>query len=253
MTHRWAYRRWDGSQRSSVEEIDELFSDLADDLLYHGDPDAALRRLLNSGFQRPDGERVQGLRELMERLRRSRQEELERGDLGGAFHEIAQELDEVVAEERQGLDELAADAAASADERRRQVTDEVVAERRVQLDLLPEDLASKVRGLQQYEFTSSVAREHFEQLMERLREEVARSWFDQMADAMTNPDRAQMERVRQMLDALNRMIERRPGGPRLPLARAAGPAPGPGRVALRGHGPALAGGAPGREPPPGRP
>ncbi len=65
MTHRWAYRRWDGIQRATVDEIDDLFSDLADDLLYHGDPDAALRRLLNAGFRRPDGDRVQGLRDLM--------------------------------------------------------------------------------------------------------------------------------------------------------------------------------------------
>ena len=215
MTHRWAYRRWDGSQRSTLDEIDDLFSDLADDLLYHGDPDAALRRLLNSGYQRPDGDRVQGLRELMERLRRRRQEELEGGDLGGAFHEIAQELDEVVAEERHGLDQLAEDARASGDERRQQVTDEVVNERRLQLDLLPEDLASKVRGLQHYEFTSSTARQHFEELMERLRQEVARSWFDQMADSMANPDPARLEQVRHMLDALNRMIEQRDRGEEL--------------------------------------
>jgi len=212
VTHRWAYRRWDGSQSGAVDDIDELFSDLADDLLYHGDPDAALRRLLNSGYRRPDGEQVQGLRELLERLRRSRQEELERGDLGGAFHEIAQELDEVVAEERTGLESLADEARASNDERRRQVTDEVVAERSMQLDLLPGDLAAKVRGLQAYEFTSSSAREHFEELLERLRQEVARSWFDQMAEAMANPDPAQMERARQMLDALNRMIEQRERG-----------------------------------------
>ena len=81
MTSRWSYRRWDGSQRGFEDEVDALFSELADDLLYHGDPDAALRRLLTSGFRRPDGERVQGLREMMERLRRQRQEELERGDL----------------------------------------------------------------------------------------------------------------------------------------------------------------------------
>ncbi len=215
MTRRWAYRRWDGTQTSSVDEIDDLFSDLADDLLYHGDPDAALRRLLNSGFRRPDGERVQGLRELMERLRRRRQEELESGDLGGAFHEIAQELDEVVGEERRGLQDLADEARESGDERRRQVTDEVVTERRLQLDLLPEDLASKVRGLQHYEFTSSAARQHFEELMERLRQEVARSWFDQMADSMANPDPEQLERARQMLDALNRMIEQRERGEEL--------------------------------------
>jgi uncharacterized protein with von Willebrand factor type A (vWA) domain len=215
MTHRWAYRRWDGTQRATVDEIDDLFSDLADDLLYHGDPDAALRRLLNAGFRRPDGDRVQGLRELMERLRQRRREELERGDLGGAFHEIAQELDEVVAEERAGLESLSAEAQSSGDERRRQVTEEVVAERRMQLELLPPDLAAKVRGLQAYEFTSSVAREHFEELLERLRQEVARSWFDQMAEAMTNPDPAQLERVRQMLDALNRMIEQRQRGEEL--------------------------------------
>jgi hypothetical protein len=72
MTSRWSYRRWDGTQRGFEDEIDALFSELSDDLLYHGDPDAALRRLLNSGFQRPDGERVQGLREMMERLRQQR-------------------------------------------------------------------------------------------------------------------------------------------------------------------------------------
>jgi uncharacterized protein with von Willebrand factor type A (vWA) domain len=42
-----------------------------------------------------------------------------------------------------------------------------------------------------------------------LKEEVAKSWFDQMADAMTNPDPEQLERTRQMLDSLNRMIEQR--------------------------------------------
>ncbi len=215
MIHRWSYRRWDGSQRSTIDEIDDVFSEMADDLLYHGDPDAALRRLLNSGYRRPDGERVQGLRELMEQLRRRRQEELESGDLGGSFHEIAQELNEVVAEERRGLGDLAEQARASGDERRQQVTDEVVAERSMQLDLLPEDLASKVRGLQAYEFTSSEARQHFEDLLERLRQEVARSFFDQMAQSMADPDPAQLERVRQMLDALNRMIEQRQQGEEL--------------------------------------
>ena len=212
MTSRWSYRRWDGTQRGFEDEIDALFSELSDDLLYHGDPDAALRRLLNSGFQRPDGERIQGLREMMERLRQQRQQELERGDLGGAFDEIAQELEQVIAEERAGLEALAEEARNSGDERRQEVTDEVVAERGVELELLPPDLAGRVRGLQQYDFTSSEAREHFEQLMERLREEVAKSWFDQMSEAMTSPDPEQLERVRQMLDALNRMIEQREAG-----------------------------------------
>ena len=92
------------------------------------------------------------------------------------------------------------------------MTDEVVAERSVELDLLPQDLAGRVRGLQNYDFVSSEAREHFEQLLEKLREEIAKSFFDQMSEAMTNPDPEQLERVRQMLDALNRMIEQREQG-----------------------------------------
>jgi uncharacterized protein with von Willebrand factor type A (vWA) domain len=77
---------------------------------------------------------------------------------------------------------------------------------------LPPDLAGRVRGLQHYDFVSSEAREHFEQLLEKLREEIAKSYFDQMADALSNPDPEQLERVRQMLDALNRMIEQRQQG-----------------------------------------
>ncbi len=215
MTRRWDYSRWDGTQRGFEDEVDSLFGQLADDLLYHGDPDAALRRLLTSGFRRADGERVQGMRELMERLRRRRQEELEKGDLGGVFGEIAQELEEVLATERAGLDSLAEEARTSGDQRRQEVTEEVVNERTLQLDLLPEDLAGRVRGLQEYDFTSSEAREHFEQILERLREEIARSWFDQMADSLTNPDPEQLERARQMLDALNQMIEQRERGEEL--------------------------------------
>src|SRR5271167_1327015 len=121
MTNRWSYRRWDGSQRGFEDEVDELFSELSDDLLYHGDPDAALRRLLNSGFERADGERIQGLRELLERLRQQRQEELNRGHLGGGFEEIAKVLEEVIAEERVGLENLAEDARNSGDDRRQEV------------------------------------------------------------------------------------------------------------------------------------
>jgi uncharacterized protein with von Willebrand factor type A (vWA) domain len=212
MTRRWQYSRWDGTQRGFEDEVDSLFGQLADDLLYHGDPDAALRRLLNAGFRHPDGERVQGMRELMERLRRRRQEELERGELGGAFHEIARELEEVISTERSGIDELARQARESGDDRRRQVTEEVAAERQLQLEMLPEDLAGRVRGLQEYEFTSSEARERFEELLEKLREEIARSWFDELSEAMTNPDPQQLEHMRQMFDALNRMMEQRERG-----------------------------------------
>lgn len=212
MSDRFSYRRWDGTQDGFDPEADWLFGRISDDLLYHGDPEAALRRLMNAGFDLPDGTRVEGLRELMERLRWRREQELERYDAGGAYEQVAAELAEVLAEERAGLEDLAAEARRSGDERRIAVTEEVVAERSLQLDLLAPDLAGRLRGLQAYEFTSERAREHFEELVGRLKDQVAKSWFDQMSGALSDPDPEHQARVRECLDALNRMLEQRERG-----------------------------------------
>ncbi len=189
-----------------------MLSEINDDLLYHGDLNAALRRLLNSGFEDRNGEHVQGVRELMERLRQQRRERLEQHDLGGVYDDIAQQLREVVDTERQALDDLAREAAASGDARRREVTDDAVAERRAQLDLLPPDLSGLVRELSQYDFTSSEARERFEELTQQLREQLAQRWFDQMAGAMSDVSPEAMARTKDMLAELNRMLEDRAAG-----------------------------------------
>ena len=190
MTWRFDYRRWDGTQDSLIDDTDSVLSQLTDDLLANGDLHEALQRMLNRGWRTPDGEQVQGLRDLLDQLRLEREEQLDRGDLGGAYREVAEELQQVLSEERIGIEQLEADARDSGDQRRQEVTDEVAAERRMQLDLLPSDLAGMVRGLQSYEFVSSEARQHFEDLVERLREEVARTYFEQMSEALANPDPA---------------------------------------------------------------
>jgi uncharacterized protein with von Willebrand factor type A (vWA) domain len=198
MTWRFSYRRWDGTQDALVDDTDSILSQLTDDLLANGDLHEALQRMINRGWQTPDGDRVQGLRDLLDELRLEREDELDRGDLGGAYREVAEELRQVIEEERAGIDDLE--------------SDEVANERRMQLDLLPNDLSGMVRGLQEYPFVSSEARQHFEELMERLREEVARTYFDQMSEALSNPDPEQLAHMREAFDALNRMLEQREAG-----------------------------------------
>src|SRR5215210_1853033 len=119
------YSRWDGSQVGFDLDADAILAEVTDDLLYHGDLNAALRRMLQSGFRDRDGERVQGMRELLEKLRRKRREELERHDLGGVYEDIAQQLRDVVDMERSGIDDLEQEAQASGDERRREITEDV--------------------------------------------------------------------------------------------------------------------------------
>jgi uncharacterized protein with von Willebrand factor type A (vWA) domain len=208
---RWAYRRWDGTQEGRFA-ADDLFGEIADDLLYHGDPEAALRRLLMGGFRRRDGERVLGLRELIERVRKRREAALRRYDPNGTFRQVREALQQILDTERRALDRLEADAEASGDPRRMETARQTVNERRLEHGTLPDHLAGQLRALEHYEFVSSEAKRAFDELLERLREQVARAWFDQMAEALSNPDPQALERVRQALDALNRMLDQRARG-----------------------------------------
>lgn len=207
------YSRWDGTQVGFDLDADAVLAEINDDVLYHGDLNAALRRLLQSGFEDRNGERVTGMQELMEKLRRQRRDRLERYDVGGVFGDLADRLREIVDLERAALDELARDADQSGDVRRKEVTDEAVAERRLQLDLLPPDLAGQVRHLtDHYDFTSSEARERFEALTDELREQLAQRWFNQMAGAMSDVSPEALAHTKDMLAELNQMLADRAAG-----------------------------------------
>jgi uncharacterized protein with von Willebrand factor type A (vWA) domain len=206
------YSKWDGTQTGFEFDAEDLLAELTDDLLYHGDLNAALRRLMQQGFRDRNDERVSGLRELLEKLKRRRRDELDRYDLGGVYDDIAERLRDVVDTEREGINRFEQDARSSGDQRRRDIADQVAAERRMQLDLLPPDLAGTVRELQSYEWTSDEARQQFEELMDQLRQEVVQSYFNQMSGALQNIDPAQLQRTKDMFDALNRMLEQREAG-----------------------------------------
>ncbi len=206
------YSRWDGTQVGFELNADDVLSQVTDDLLYHGDLNQALRRMLQQGFRDRNGERVAGMRELLERLRRRRKDELSRYDLGGVYDDIAERLREVVGMERSGIDQLVDEARRSGDQRRQDITEEVAAERRTQLDLLPPDLAGQVGALQEYEWTSSEARERFDELLDALRRELMQSYFNRMAGAMSDTSPEQLQRTKEMLNSLNELLEMRQRG-----------------------------------------
>jgi uncharacterized protein with von Willebrand factor type A (vWA) domain len=209
MPSRFTYSRWDGTQTGFDLGADEVLAQVTDDLVYHGDMNAALRRMLQDGLKDRMGERVAGIRELLERLRERRREELARHDLGGVYDDIAQQLRDVVDEERAALDALEEAARRSGDQRREDVVGAAMAERRMHLDLLPPDLAGQVRSLSEYDFASGEARQRFEELVDRLRQEMVRSQFNQMSEAMSDIGPEELARLKDMLSALNAMLDRR--------------------------------------------
>ena len=212
MAQRFTYSRWDGTQRGFDLDAAGLLEEITDDLLYHGDVNAALRRLMQQGMTDRDGRRLDGLRDLMRRLREERQDRLDRHDLGGVYREIADELDDIVDEERHAVEQATAEAERSGDERRAQNARDAAAERQFRLDMLPDDLAGKVRELGAYDFESAEAQRRFEQLLERLRQQLMQQAVDQMSSAMQNMSPDDMQRMKDMMSALNDMIDRRERG-----------------------------------------
>jgi uncharacterized protein with von Willebrand factor type A (vWA) domain len=214
--HHWRYSVWDGSQTGFDLDAETILDEIADDLLYHGDLNAALRRLMQQGFQDRNQERVMGMQDLMERLRQRRQDELGRYDLGGVYADIAERLDEVVDMERDGIerrqDQARQETAETGESRRQDIVDQLAEQRRQELDELPPDLAGKVRALQDYDFMDDDARAAFEELLDELRQELLRSTFNQMQDALQNMSPEQMQRMKDMLAELNQMLEQRAAG-----------------------------------------
>nr|AGC71338.1 long form Mg-chelase associated protein [uncultured bacterium A1Q1_fos_515] len=212
MAARFTYSRWDGTQRGFDLDADALFDELTDDLLYHGDVNSALRRLMQQGMRDRNGDRLQGLRELMDKLRQERADRLERSDLGGVYQEIASELDDIVDEERHAIDNATAEAERSGDERRAEHARDAAMDRNFRLDMLPNDLAGKVRELSSYDFESAEAAQRFEQLMDKLRQQLMQQMVDQMSSAVQNLTPEDMQRTKDMLAALNEMLEKRANG-----------------------------------------
>jgi uncharacterized protein with von Willebrand factor type A (vWA) domain len=209
---RYHYSRWDGTQVGFELDAYDVFGEITDDLLYHGDLNAALRRMLQSGFEDRNGEQLMGLREMLEKLRRRRRDQLEKFNLGGVYDDIAQELRDVVDMERSSLDELASEARRSGDARRQELTEQVVGERQLQLDMLSPDLAGQVKDLQEYEFTSSEARERFDELVDRLRQQIMQQYVDRLSGSMQNMSPEDLRRMKDMMGALNHMLEQRQRG-----------------------------------------
>ena len=212
MTRSFSYSRWDGTQTGFDLDADSLLSEMTDDLLYHGDLHAAMRRMLQQGFQDRNGEQLMGLREMLEQLRKRRREELDRHDLGGVYDDIAEKLTEIVEQEKEGIERRVDEAQQSGDQRRQEIVEDLAGDRRRDLEELPPDLASRVRALQEYDFMDDAARQRFEELMEELKQQLLESYFNQMSEGMQDMSPERMQRMKDMLADLNQMLEQRERG-----------------------------------------
>jgi uncharacterized protein with von Willebrand factor type A (vWA) domain len=194
----YRYSRWDGTQKLDLD-ADELLSAMADDLLADGDPWRALRRLMQQGARMPEGQRMPGLKDLLDRLRRQKQQRLDRYDLGSSLEDITKKLEEVVQTERQGIKDRTPEGPQRA-------------QREQKLDAIPPDPAGRLRDLQQYDFVSPEAKQKFDELLASLRQQMMQPMFNSMQQALQNMSPQDLARMRDMMQDLNRMLRQKADG-----------------------------------------
>src|SRR3990172_9052299 len=105
MVIRYRYTEWDGSQEIPPLDPDDILNALTDDLMNFGDLQHALRNLLQRGMRNPMGQRMQGLRDLLQQLRQQRRATLDRFNLSSVFEDIQRRLQDILDKERNTLEQ----------------------------------------------------------------------------------------------------------------------------------------------------
>ncbi|MBW0090666.1 VWA domain-containing protein, partial [Pseudonocardia sp. KRD-188] len=155
-------------------------------------PRTALQELLRRG-----AENRRGLDELTREIwqRRSRLQRENR--LDGTLQEVRELLQRALDAERDSLGRQDSDDARF---------------REMQLDALPSDTGGAVRELGEYDWQSPDAREAYEEIRDLLGREMLDQRFAGMKQAMENATPQDVERIREMLDALNDLLANHAAG-----------------------------------------
>ena len=183
------YGAWHGGPDPLAPPYDirEALDEIGDDVLAGSSPRAALNRLLRQGINGRDG-----LDALRRKARQQAREMRNRGRLDGTLEEVRKLLDEAVEAERRALFPDPDDAARMAE---------------AELDALPRDTARAVRQLADYQWRSPEARAAYEQIQDMLRQEVLDAQFAGMRNALQNATPEDLQRIRDMMSALNDMLD----------------------------------------------
>ena len=184
---RYGEWRGGGDPLAPPYDVTDAMDALGDDVLGGLTPAEAMRRLMRQGL----GAR-RGLDDLLRDVRKRQRSARRAGRLDGTLEEVRELLDRALTAERAALFPDPSDDARFAETR---------------LDALPSDTARAVRELSDYEWRSPEARAAYDEIQELLRREVLDSQFRGMKQALQSADPQAMARVREMMQALNDMLD----------------------------------------------
>ena len=228
----YRYSQWDGTQQIFDLDADDLMDKLSDELLKQGDVMQALRELFRNGMQNREGMQLTGLRELMERLKNQRRQQLQQHNMDSVVDDLKERLEQILRTEREGIDRRLAQAQeqmdqsspdqsagdqASGEERAQQESLYQMLEQRSQrnrekLDALPDSVSGQIQGLMEYDFIDPEAQQMFQELLDLLKSQMAQNISQQMQQQIQGMSPEEMAAAAEMMRQLNQMMRDKMAG-----------------------------------------
>ena len=188
------YSRYTGGPDPLAPPVDlrEALEAIGQDVMEGTSPRRALSELLRRGSKN-----MPGADRLAAEANRRRRELLQRNNLDGTLAEIKQLLDDAVLAERKELARALDDDARFGE---------------LQLEALSPSPAKAVQELAEYDWRSAEAREKYEQIKDLLGREMLDQRFAGMKQALENATDEDRQRVNEMLDDLNNLLDKHAQG-----------------------------------------
>ncbi len=220
---KFLYSEWDGSQELFDLDTDQIMNELGQHIFKYGDLSRALRALQRNGIRNGQNQQMPSLDRLLEQLRQMKQNRLNQYNLDSIMDEIKQRLDKILETERHGiqrkLDEAREKTEAGGGDLSREVQERLLkniedraAQNQARLDELPPDVGGQIRELTDYDFMDEDARNQFKELMDMLKKHAMEQFGKDMVQRLKNLDPSAMANMRNMVEALNQMLEQRMRG-----------------------------------------
>ncbi|VEG57557.1 von Willebrand factor, type A [Mycolicibacterium aurum] len=188
------YSRYTGGPDPLAPPVDlrEALEAIGQDVMEGTSPRRALSEMLRRGTRN-----LPGADKLAAEANRRRRELLQRNNLDGTLADIKKLLDEAVLAERKELARALDDDARFGE---------------LQLESLSPSPAKAVQELSEYDWRSQEAREKYEQIKDLLGREMLDQRFDGMKQALENATDEDRQRVNDMLDDLNDLLDKHQRG-----------------------------------------
>lgn len=192
--HSQRYSAYTGGPDPLAPPVDlrEALEQIGQDVMAGTSPRRALSELLRRGT-----ENMRGADRLAAEANRKRRDLLRRNNLDGTLQDIKKLLDEAVLAERK---ELA------------RALDDDARFNELQLESLPQSPAKAVQELSEYDWRSPEARQKYEQIKDLLGREMLDQRFAGMKQALEGASDEDRQRVNEMLDDLNNLLDKHASG-----------------------------------------